>query len=254
MTTLHWDHVVHYVNDLQKPIKMFRDNGLFAFKGGSHTNWGTYNALSYFGLTYVEFLAVEHRDVAIRLEGPNVLVKDTVKLLPNNEALRRIAIRTDNIDETVGRLTANGIEPSPVMAGKRLDSRGKLIEWKMVTIDGDFHGLVYPFFIQWKESDEERLKNLAETGVIQNHPAGDVSIESAVFTVSNPEAAAMHWQQLFNLPMVGSSSLAIGGKQFIFTKGDTNQLTQIHFKTTSKKLDGTTLAIGEGNYVFRKNV
>ncbi|WP_462413005.1 VOC family protein [Neobacillus sp. Marseille-QA0830] len=256
MTTLSWDHVVHYVNDLKKPIQVFKDNGLIAFKGGSHKFWGTYNALSYFGLTYIEFLAIENRELASSIQEPNRVVKDAVTTLPEHEALSRVAIRSDNIEETVERLKANGLAVSPIMAGKRLNAHGQLIEWKMVTIDGDFQGLVYPFVIQWKGTDEERLKNLAETGVIQPHPAGEVTIESALFTVSDPIATAQHWQNLFDLSIVDSHdpssvTLSIGDKQFIFARGQANQLTQINYKASSEQLAGKTLTIGEGKYAFK---
>ncbi|WP_254776465.1 VOC family protein [Paenibacillus sophorae] len=42
MTTIHWDHTVHYVNDLDKAIKTFQESGLDAFHGGSHKLWGTF--------------------------------------------------------------------------------------------------------------------------------------------------------------------------------------------------------------------
>ncbi|WP_251550181.1 VOC family protein [Neobacillus muris] len=255
MTTLRWDHIVHYVNDLEKPIQVFADNGLIAFRGGSHKLWGTFNALSYFGLTYLEFLAIEDRELASSIQEPNRVVKDAVTTLPDHEALSRVAIRTDNIDDTVERLKANGLSLSPIMAGKRLDARGEWIEWKMVTIDGDFQGLVYPFVIQWKGSDEERLKNLSNTGVIQPHPAGSVTLKSARFTVSDPAAVAKHWQQLFDLPKAESAdedseALMIGDYQFIFTQGEVNQLTHIFFHTNSEKLAGKIMEIGEGKYVF----
>jgi len=42
MATIQWDHSVHYVNDLDLAIKTFAENGLRAFRGGSHKQWGTH--------------------------------------------------------------------------------------------------------------------------------------------------------------------------------------------------------------------
>ncbi|RSK54631.1 VOC family protein [Bacillus canaveralius] len=254
MTTLHWDHTVHYVNDLENAIEMFKENGLIAFKGGSHKQWGTYNALSYFGLTYIEFLAIENRELVVKADPSNVVVKDAIKMLPANEAFSRVAIRTDDIEDTAATLKANGLKLSPIIDGKRLNTLGQLIEWRMMTIEGDFQGLVYPFVIQWKGSDEDRLENLTASGIIQPHSAGDVSLDQAVFHVQDPAAVAAHWQMLFGLSVIETSdssvTLGISGKSFIFKQGAANQLTQLVFNTDANDLKGKTIKIGEAEYVF----
>jgi hypothetical protein len=253
MATVKWDHLVHYVNDLVKPVDIFGDHGLIAFKGGSHKDWGTYNALSYFGLTYLEFLGIENLELAKATEH-NLVVKDAVKLLPEHEVLSRVVIRTDDIEEIATSLKAAGLSLSPIIDGKRLDNEGRLIEWRMMIIEGDFQGLVYPFIIQWSGTDAERLERLTSSGVIQPHPAGPVEIVRAVFHVSDPAATANHWGTLFGLSVVeseeGTISLAIGDKSFAFVQGDENQFKQVVFETDSVALKGKTIQIGDGEYVF----
>jgi hypothetical protein len=254
VTTLQWDHTVHYVNDLEKAIEMFRSNGFHAFHGGSHTEWGTYNALSYFGLNYIEFLGVENQKLVKNVTGPNQVVKDSVKWLPEHEIFSRVAIRTDDIETVYACLTEHHLECSPIMAGKRRNAQGQLIEWKMVTISGNFQGLDYPFFIQWGQSDEERYENLQEAGAIQEHLVGDVIIKEAVFQVSNPVEIATHWKEVFGLSGLekgtNEASLTIGNKKFVFQKGDENALKQLVFGTSSPTLKGKILTIGEAEYVF----
>jgi hypothetical protein len=253
MAVLKWDHLVHYVNDLDQPVERFREHGLVAFRGGSHKNWGTYNSLSYFGLTYIEFLGIENLELAEATEH-NVVVRDAVNLLPEHEVLSRVVLRTDDIDAVEASLKAAGLALSPIIDGKRLDNAGRLIEWRMMTIDGDFHRLVYPFIIQWNGTDEERLDRLTSSGVIQPHPAGNAGIVSAVFRVTDPAAAAAHWGELFGLPVSeaagGSFSLKLGGKTFVFVQGDENQFKQVVFKTDSAALKGKSILIGTGEYVF----
>ncbi|WP_025688095.1 VOC family protein [Paenibacillus zanthoxyli] len=253
MASKNWDHLVHYVNDLDQPVKLFLDHGLVAFKGGSHTEWGTYNSLSYFGLTYIEFLGIENLELAKATEH-NRVVKDAVEVLPEHEVLSRVVIRTDDIEEMAASLEAAGLKLSPIMDGKRLDNKGRLIEWRMMTIDGDFGGLVYPFIIQWKGTDAERLERLTSSGIISSHPAGHAEIKRAVFHVTGPAAAAEHWGKLFGLtalePEDQSVTLKIGDKFFDFVKGDENQFKQVIFETDSVKLKGKTIRIGEGEYVF----
>ena len=253
MANMQWDHLVHYVNDLDKPVEIFKDHGLVAFRGGSHKDWGTYNSLSYFGLTYLEFLGIENLALAKGTEH-NRVVKDAVKLLPEHEILSRVVLRTDDIEEVAATLNAAGLSLSPIIDGKRLDNEGRLIEWRMMTIDGDFQGLVYPFIIQWNGTDAERLERLTSSGVIQPHPAGNAEIVKAVFQVSDPAATAKHWGSLFGLPVAklenDGFSLKIGDKSFTFVQGDENQFKQVIFETDSNLLKGKTIRIGDGEYVF----
>ncbi|MBP3039824.1 VOC family protein [Bacillaceae bacterium Marseille-Q3522] len=254
MTLLQWDHTVHYVNELEPVINTFRENGLIAFHGGSHKLWGTYNVLSYFDLTYIEFLAIEDFALASKKEATNLVVQTAVETLPEHEAFSRVALRSDDIEDTARTLKAQGLSLSPILDGKRLDARGELIEWRMMTIDGNFHGLVYPFIIQWKGTDSERRKRLTETKIIQPHPAGNVQITKALFKVSDPVSAAAQWEKLFQLTPVEktdtSVTLAIGDKKFIFTSGTENQLATLYFQTEAASLKGKTFTIGEGHYIF----
>lgn len=255
MTQLQWDHTVHYVNDLSDAIRIFEDHGLRAFHGGSHKQWGTYNALSYFDLTYIEFLGIEDRELATKADPSNLVVKDSLTNLPDHESLSRVAIRTDDIDQTAELLRLQGLDLSPIIDGRRLNAQGQWIEWRMMTIHGDFRGLVYPFIIQWKGTDEERLTKLTETGVIQPHPVGEVAIETAVFAVSEPSIVAAHWSKVFNLTRISSDAhsvtLGIGDNIFQFQQGNTEQLSQLVFSTESPELKGKTIHIGQGEYVFR---
>ncbi|MNC37527.1 hypothetical protein D3C75_860950 [compost metagenome] len=184
----------------------------------------------------------------------NVVVRDAVTVLPEHEVLSRVVLRTDDIEAIEASLKAAGLSLSPIIDGRRLDNKGRLIEWRMMTIDGDFQGLVYPFIIQWNGTDEERLERLTSSGVIQAHPAGNAEIVSAVFRVSDPAAAAKHWGELFGLPVTESEvdlfSLKIGDQSFDFVQGDENQFKQVLVTTDSPALKGKTVRVGEGEYVF----
>lgn len=254
MSTLHWDHTVQYVNHLDKSISIFHKNGLAAFHGGSHKKWGTHNALSYFGLTYIEFLSIENEDLVQQTDASQLVVKDALTFLPEHEAFSRVAIRTNDIEEIAASLTVKGLELSEIVDGKRLDAEGNLIEWRMLTIQGNFQGLAYPFIIQWQSTDEERLENLKSSGMIQTDPAGETIIEAAVFSVEDPKAAAEHWHNLFELAFTeknaAEASLKIADQTFIFRKGAANRLDQLLFRTASADLKNKTLRIGEAEYKF----
>lgn len=253
MPKIEWDHTVHYVNDLEAVIEKFSEFGLIAFQGGSHEQWGTYNALSYFDLCYIEFLGVEDRAIVESIVEPNEVVRDSVRLLPENEVLSRVALRTDDIEAVVSHLSHFDLDMSPIMDGKRMDAQGNLIEWRMVTIGGDYKGLSYPFVIQWKGTDTERKERLIQSGIIQEHPAGKVSIREAVFRVNDPMVVAKRWQELFGFSFVNmdplETRLSVGERSFIFKQGKENRLQQLTFETDANNLRGKKIKIGEGSKV-----
>ncbi|PWC12597.1 VOC family protein [Brenneria corticis] len=252
MAKLLWDHVVHYVNHLDEAIARFNENGLVAFPGGSHPGWGTHNALSYFGLTYIEFLGIRDADELSAAADKQLLCRELKHYLPQEQILSHLALRTDNIEAIADRLRHEGLQLSPILAGKRHDAGGNLIEWKMFTIDGDFQGLAYPFVLQWGNDDEQRLRQLRERGIDRPHPAGEAEIRSALFHVAAPQEVAAHWQRLFSLAPDpdDAATLHIGGQRFIFREGAGNRLAAINLETDSPLLKGNNINIGLGEYRF----
>jgi len=255
MATLEWDHTVHYVNDLDEAIRAFATLGLRAFRGGSHTTWGTHNALSYFGLTYLEFLAVENRPLAEKMDQSNLVVWDAARLLPARQVLHRVALRTNDIDAVHTSWADQRLRVGPVVDGKRLNQQGQWIEWRMFTVGGELQGLPFPFVIQWKQHDADRLKQLTTSGVIQPHPVGDVVLERAVFSVADPAATATQWGRLLGQTAVPDGkrfSVALQDKSFEFVAGPENALVRLEFRSPAPALADRELVIGEGRYRFRR--
>lgn len=149
MTTLTWDHAVQFVNQPEAAIEALSGQKLKAVAGGRHPGWGTRNALSYFGLTYIEFLAIADGAELLCAAETFLLSRDASRLLPENEALYRVALRSDDIARTHAELHQQGLRVSPIVDGQRNDPQGNVISWRIFTIDGDFEGLVYPFVLQW---------------------------------------------------------------------------------------------------------
>lgn len=150
MATLQWEHAVQFVNQPEAAIEIFAGQQLRAVAGGRHPGWGTRNALSYFGLTYIEFLAIADPDELRAAMDKFLLSRDAARLLPENEALFRVALRSDDIDATYDQLRRTGVTVSPIVDGQRNDPQGYIIRWRIFTIDGDTDGLVYPFVLQWE--------------------------------------------------------------------------------------------------------
>lgn len=251
MATLRWDHAVHYVNHLDDAVATFTDNQLVAFPGGAHPSWGTHNALSYFGLTYLEFLSI--RDARELEQAQDFLLsQDAKRLLPEQQVLYRVALRSDDIDATHQTLRDQGLTLSPIVEGKRHDKQGNLIEWRIFTISGDFQGVPYPFVLQWKTNDAARLDFLRAHNIDRPHPVGQARLQAAVFTVQHPEQVAQHWQRLFSFSASKHTptTLYIGEQQFIFQPGEENRLTALQIATDNDAVKGTSVILGGGEYQF----
>ncbi|HCI4231820.1 VOC family protein [Klebsiella quasipneumoniae] len=250
MATLQWDHAVQFVNQPEAAIEIFAGQQLRAAVGGRHPGWGTRNALSYFGLTYIEFLAISDPDELRAATDRFLLSRDAARLLPENEALFRVALRNDDIDATHDHLRRNGLAVSPIVDGQRHDPQGNVIRWRIFTIDGDTDGLVFPFVLQWGEDDETRLARLRAQGLDVPHPLGDIVLEQAVFEVDNPQAVRDRWQALLGFPSQGEQGLDAGGQWFTFRQGPANQLTELVFRVANPALKGQRFRVGNGVYRF----
>ena len=251
MASLVWDHVVHYVNDLQQAIDTFEAHGIAAHRGGDHPGWGTYNALSHFDLTYVEFLGIRDQAELDAISSWQVVSRDAGRFLPDQQILSRLALRTDDIDAVAAALHAQKIDTSPILEGRRYDTEGNLIEWKMLTIDGDFQGVLYPFVIQWQQSDDARRASLSAKGLLQLNAAKGLTLTQAVIETEAPQALAKHWAALFDLPLSNDEHgprLTLPNATFLFREGAANRITDIGISTDDEDQRGTTVAIGQGAY------
>lgn len=246
MATLTWDHAVQFVNQPEAAIQALSGQKLNAVAGGRHPGWGTRNALSYFGLTYIEFLAIADDAELLSAAETFLLCRDASRLLPDNEALYRVALRSDDIERTHAELHEQGLRVSPIVNGQRDDPQGNVIRWRIFTIDGDFDGLVYPFILQWGEEDDARLSRLQAQGLAAPHPLGEIELQRAVFTVQHPQAVRL----LFGFAPQGEQGLAVGGREFLFRQGAANQLTELVFRVADPALKGRRFRVGNGEYLF----
>lgn len=246
MGELLWDHTIHYVNDLQQANTIFEKNGLKAKHGGSHEGFGTCNSLSYFWAYYVEFLAIEDLEVNKNPLEEILIFKDASQILPENEAFGRIGLRTHDIVALRNKLSKKNLSLSEIFAGNRTTPDGERLSWKLLMINGDYHGLPYPFVIDWEITEEQRFRQLKAKGLINQHPLGQLFLYEGVFEVENPKATAAHWADIFNLAPKNENTLIIGQQLYRFELGTENRLVELNFLSDGEK--AFDFKIGEGRY------
>ncbi|PFA17760.1 hypothetical protein CN373_20095 [Bacillus cereus] len=195
---LAFDHLVHIVRCAPKEAEeQMKELGFHTVQGGEHTNWGTWNSLCYFDLSYIEFLAVRNEEKAKQADNP--LVLETVERLQNGEGMLQIALRTNRIEELATKLVEKGLQVKGPFEGKRMRNDGHLIEWKMLFVEQEENGPKLPFFIQWEEVDEDRRRDLQEVGVIAPHRNDVTEIQTIYYAVKNVRETVGRWKEILEV-------------------------------------------------------
>ncbi|MFY0544394.1 VOC family protein [Brevibacillus sp. H7] len=194
-----FDHLVHFVNDPQEAIKLLRKNGIYAVEGGVHENRGTYNVLSYFDLSYIEFLGVYDKQIVEERQSIEHSLIETIVKDSYTEGFSRIAIRTNQLEKVAEHFLKQGLTVNGPVPLSRRRPDGSVIHWKLLYVGHKDQELPLPFFIQWEENDEERRNDLKDRKVIAPHPAGDVSLSYVAFAVKDLNTTVDNWSKWLGL-------------------------------------------------------
>ncbi|MCM3766735.1 VOC family protein [Neobacillus niacini] len=191
-----FDHLVWFSKKPEDAIAPLEQLGIRVIRGGRHETWGTYNTLSYFGLSYLEFLGIEDLKLA-ETHHENRLITHIVERLPkeNGKGPATVAIRTDRMEELAERLKREGLTVYGPIPGERVRTDGQTIRWSLLFPELDSEGLKLPFFIQWEKSDEERLAEFQEQALLNGQP----KFESVGVAVHDLNKTAAAWGKLLNL-------------------------------------------------------
>ncbi|MFJ7827261.1 VOC family protein [Psychrobacillus sp. NPDC096623] len=217
---MYLDHIVHSVT--KKPQEVAKDwtgKGIHAVVGGQHTKWGTYNALLYTRTSYVEWLAVEHEEVAKNANHPliDLILHD---LDTSGAGFNTICIRTTEIDGLNSQLEKQGIKTSGVLHAERKTTSGLVRKWKMLFVTEEIsEALPSPFFIEWEESDEEKYRLLEEDGTIVKSNL-ELSITVCEFHVRNPREVMDKWKNYFKLIEHDEHTLLLENTRLLFKQSN----------------------------------
>jgi hypothetical protein len=189
------DHIVHFTEDPARAVKDMKALGFSAFNGGEDANWGTENGLCHFGLTYIEFLGIKHRNIAKSVTD-NTLIRQLVA--EPEDGLARLALRVDNINQAAEHFRSLGLSVIGPVPGSRKQLDGKLLQWSMLFIENDGPDpFCLPFIIDWKQTDDERKQQLVRRGLITEHPVGVIHLAEIVLPTRNLKKSIQEWKTFF---------------------------------------------------------
>ena len=152
-----FDHAVIAVADLERAVGAYRALGFEVAAGGRHEHRGTHNAIVRFGVEYLELLSVYDPDKAVA-SGHNG--RALVEFLRGREGgLVGYALATDDADADAARFRSEGLKVVGPFEMRRERPDGRVISWRLVVpVDVPWRR-PWPFFIQWDEPDDARLRH-----------------------------------------------------------------------------------------------
>lgn len=197
-----FDHIVHFTQDPHTAAEKLNALKLHAVPGGRHESLGTFNALSYFGLSYIELLGVFDPSPA-DLSGPGdrYSLKESIKNNGGTERLIRCALRSEDLAAEAERLRGLGFDvygPSP-LSRRRPD--GSTVSWKLLFAGRAEDSLPLPFFIEWDQKDDDRYEDLRSRKITEAHPEGCPALSAIGFAVKDAEQSARSWASALGLEM-----------------------------------------------------
>ena len=193
-----FDHLVHFVENPNEAIEVLKEKGIHAIKGGEHQNGQTYNTLSYFDLSYIEFIGVFDKKEFEQIEhaqhsSMRTFIKDSFA-----EGFSRFVIRTGDIEGAANYFRGKGLQVNGPVPKSRKTPDGRVIEWHLLYIGDEDGNLELPYIIQWNESDELRKNELVESGIISPHPSG-AEFRELSFAVKDVDKTVEKWSDWLNL-------------------------------------------------------
>ncbi|MET9239787.1 VOC family protein [Nonomuraea sp. NPDC003709] len=170
--TAELDHLVYAVPDLAAGVIAFAEaTGVTPAPGGTHPG-GTANYLV--GLGPTAYLEIIGPDPAAPGARPRAFGLETLTA----PRLAGWAVRPDDIDETVRRARALGVDPGEVQPLSRRTPAGTLLEWRLTRWADPAAINPVPFLIDWG-----RTAHPAASGLPQ--------LRLASFTAAHPDPDAL---------------------------------------------------------------
>ena len=107
---MRFDHLMHWVPDLDQAIKAYGDLGFPVQRGGQHPGLGTHNAVWRSPPAYLELIGVRDRSEAAAAMGAHWPRLEA--LLASGGGAGRFAVHVENVQAVVDMLQSEGIDVS----------------------------------------------------------------------------------------------------------------------------------------------
>src|SRR5699024_10686448 len=134
---------------------------------------------------------------------------------------------SSDLEDYRKKFKEKGFDVSEIFPAQRKMPDGKVLRWKMLFVYKDsIDDLPYPFFIEWEESEEERLLRLEEIGFITESNK-HIRIKECNLATNNPKEEAKKWGELLERMVIEENKLIFPNIRFEFVEIPENRQARL---------------------------
>ncbi len=220
---MQFDHLVHWVPDLDAAVQAYQGLGFTIQPGGEHPGLGTRNAAWRIDARYIELITVHDAGVARAGFGPAwPAIEATLRAGGGGLAF---AVLVSDVAATVTELRSRGFSYTAARSGSLLRSDGSTVTWTLAFPD---EGPPWaPFLVNYGVPAEEWPARFREQGF----PIDPWSLDHLVVEAPDPAASADWLAGVLGLPVVQVGKGAVGvllpGCTIRFARGSADRITRV---------------------------
>lgn len=220
---MQFDHLVHFVPDLDAAVRDYRALGFTVQPGGQHPQLGTHNATWRLDTRYIELIAVRDEAAACAGFGPRWPGIDAT--LRAGGGAVAFAVLVADVAATVANLRSRGVPVDDLQAGSIRRPDGSTSVWQTAALQPGPRWA--PFFInyglpigQWTARSRE-----------QGFPRDPWSLQGVTVEVPDPAASAGWLEDVLGLDVLRISQHAVEvrlpGCAITFAPGPADRITAV---------------------------
>jgi hypothetical protein len=218
-----FDHLVHWVPDLDVAVRDYQALGFTVQPGGQHPQFGTHNAAWRLDTRYIELIAVRDEAAARTRLGP-----DWPKLaatLRSGGGAGAFGVLVADVTATVADLRSRSVAVDDPQAGSIRRTDGSTGGWQSAGLQ---HGPGWaPFFINYGLPVDQWTARFREQGF----PKDPWSLQSLRVEVPDPAASATWLADIFGLDVarIGQdvAEVRLPGCAITFARGPADRITAV---------------------------
>lgn len=222
-----FDHLVHWVPDLDVAMDQYRELGFHVVYGGEHQGRGTHSALCHVGLPYIELLAVHNWPLVHDWQPGFSRIEEVINA---GGGAMDFVMEVNDVAAMVARLHGAGIDTTDPTPRSRQWPDGGTVNW---TSAHCLNGPEWrPSFTQWDEPAVRRRADLQARGLLVS-PQDHWALDHLVVETADPVSHARWLSRTLNVPpaLAGPAGLTMRspGCSLTLTSGPAERITEIAF-------------------------
>ena len=220
---MQFDHLMHWVPDLEAAVRDYQALGLTVQPGGQHPQFGTHNAAWRLDTRYIELIAVRDEAAARAGSGPDWPEIDAT--LRSGGGAGAFGVLVADVAATVADLRSRGIPVDDPQAGSIRRTDGSTGAWQSAGLQ---HGPRWaPFFINYGRPIDDWAARFREQGF----PKDPWALQGVRVEVPDPAASASWLGDVFGLDVVriaqDVAEVRLPGCTITFARGPADRIIAI---------------------------